>query len=150
MRRTSQKGERMKNYFLVAAIMTAGAIVSTGCEKNAVTTTDTNPPPKSDVSVVKPDNTAANKADRDTNAVTPIKQSETAGDIKITADIRRSVMEDHNLSVNAQNAKIITNNGAVTLRGVVNSAAEKDSLGAKATASAGVTNVDNQLEIKNP
>ncbi len=52
-------------------------------------------------------------------------------------------------SVNAKNVKIITVNGTVTLRGVVESQAEKDSIEARAKKVAGVTKVNNQLEIKN-
>ena len=59
-------------------------------------------------------------------------------------------MDDKALSTNAHNAKIVTDKGAVTLRGVVESAAEKDSVETKAKAVAGVASVDNQLEIKNP
>ncbi len=103
-----------------------------------------------DNAATKPDNTAVNKQDRGTDAKTPMDQSESAADVKITADIRRSVMDDKSLSTDAHNAKIITNNGAVTLRGVVDSAAEKDSVETKAKAVAGVAGVDNQLEIKNP
>ena len=96
------------------------------------------------------DNTARNKADRDTNAKTPLDQSESSPDIKITADIRREIMKADNMSTNAQNCKIITDKGVVTLRGPVNSIAEKDRIAAFATSVAGVVRVDNQLEIKSP
>ena len=56
-------------------------------------------------------------------------------------------MADKSLSTNAHNVKIITTGGVVTLRGPVKSAAEKDTIGAKAQQTAGVTRVDNQLEI---
>jgi osmotically-inducible protein OsmY len=56
---------------------------------------------------------------------------------------------DKAMSMNAQNCKIITDkSGVVTLRGVVDSQAEKDAIQAKAQAVAGVTRVDNQLEVK--
>jgi len=96
-----------------------------------------------------PDNTANNRADRTRDTKTPMDQSESSADIRVTADIRRSIMDDKDLSMNAQNCKIITDKaGVVTLRGVVNSQAEKDSIGAKASGVAGVTRVDNQLEVK--
>ena len=96
-----------------------------------------------------PDNTARNKGDGAPEAKSPMDQSESSSDIKITADIRRAIMDDNSMSVNAQNCKIITDkSGMVTLRGVVNSQAEKDMIESKAKAVAGVTKVDNQLEVK--
>jgi len=96
------------------------------------------------------DNTARNKVDRDSNTKTPLDQSESSPDIKITAEIRREIMKAENMSTNAQNSKIITDKGVVTLRGPVNSSAEKDKIGALASNVAGVVRVDNQLEIKTP
>jgi len=96
-----------------------------------------------------PNNTAVNKRDRDTNAKTPIDQNENERDIKITADIRKRVVGDKDLSTNAHNAKIITADGKVTLRGPVNSQDEKDRLESIARDVAGKDNVDNQLEIVN-
>ncbi len=80
---------------------------------------------------------------------TPMDQSESAAHIKITADIRRDILDDKSMSTNAQNCKVITDkNGLVSLRGVVDSEAEKASIEAKARRIAGATNVDNQLEVK--
>jgi osmotically-inducible protein OsmY len=76
-------------------------------------------------------------------------QSQSGDDVKVTAAIRRAIMDDKAMSMNAQNCKIITDkSGVVTLRGVVDSQAEKDAIQAKAQAVAGVTRVDNQLEVK--
>lgn len=96
-----------------------------------------------------PDNTANNKGDAAASAKTPMDQSQAGDDVAITAKVRRAIMEDKSMSTNAQNCKIITDKfGVVTLRGVVNSQAERDSIDAKARAIAGVTRVDNQLEVK--
>jgi hyperosmotically inducible protein len=57
-------------------------------------------------------------------------------------------MSDSAMSINAQNCKIITQKGAVTLRGPVASQAEKDAIAAKAKAVPGVTSVTNELEVK--
>ena len=75
-------------------------------------------------------------------------QGQNADDVRITADIRRAIMEDKGMSVAAQNCTIVTDRGVVTLRGAVRSAEEKASIGTKAGAVAGVTRVDNQLEVK--
>jgi hyperosmotically inducible protein len=93
------------------------------------------------------DNTARNERDRDGNTLTPFDQSESGPDIEITAQIRRAVVGADDLSANADNVKIITSAGVVTLRGPVATDAEKASIEAKAKAVAGVTRVDNQLEV---
>lgn len=95
------------------------------------------------------DNTARNKVDRDIATKTPMDQSNSSADIKITADIRRAIMDDKSMSTNAQNCKIITDkSGVVTLRGPVASQAEKDGIESKAKAIAGVSSVVNELEVK--
>lgn len=99
---------------------------------------------------VAADNTARNEVDRNANTKTAFDQSEDSKDIKITAEIRSEVMKVENMSTNGQNCKIITDNGVVTLRGPVNSATEKDRIGVLAGKVAGVSRVDNQLEIKTP
>jgi hyperosmotically inducible protein len=97
----------------------------------------------------EPDNTARNKLDRDTAAKTPMDQSQSSDDIKLTAVIRRAIMDDKTMSTNAKNCKIITaKGGSVTLRGPVESQIEKDAVEAKAKAVAGVRSVVNELEVK--
>jgi hypothetical protein len=95
------------------------------------------------------DNTAKNARD-DGSAVTPVDQGNSEGDIAITQAIRKAVVADKSLSVNAQNAKIITKNGVVTLRGPVANAAERTAIGDIAQKVSGVQRVDNQLEVANP
>ena len=76
----------------------------------------------------KPDNTGVNKRDADTELTkTPGDQGQNQGDIDTTAAIRKRVV-DMDLSTNADNAKIITEGGKVTLRGVVDSDEEKQTL----------------------
>lgn len=96
---------------------------------------------------VPADNSGKNVRDRADSALTSGDQSNSAGDVAITAALRKAVVDDPNLSVNAQNVKIITMGGVVTLRGPVATPAEKDSVGSMARKVAGVTKVDNQLEI---
>lgn len=94
-----------------------------------------------------PDNTDRNKVDRDDASKTPMDQGQNAADVNITAAIRKAIMDDSTMSVNAQNCKVITERGVVTLRGPVDSQAEKDAIEAKAKAVTGVTSVINQLEV---
>ena len=94
------------------------------------------------------ENTKRNVRDESGATLTPDEQGENKGDIRITADIRKAIMDDKGLSLNAQNIKIITKNGFVTLRGPVETPTESVKLGTVASKVAGVTRVDNQLEVK--
>lgn len=94
------------------------------------------------------DNTQRNVRDRNDQTLTPFDQGNNPADIRTTASIRREVNAAENLSVNAKNVKIITNDGRVTLRGPVNSAEEKRLIGEIANRNASAGNVDNQLEVK--
>ena len=93
------------------------------------------------------DNTGVNVRDRDDNVKTPIDQNENQADVNITADIRKRVV-DTKMSTNAQNVKIMTQDGHVTLRGPVKSADEKTRIGQIAEEVAGSGKVDNQIEIE--
>lgn len=93
------------------------------------------------------DNSGKNARDRQDTTATSGDQSNAKSDVAITQAIRKAVMADKRLSTNAHNVKIITANGAVTLRGPVNNTEEKRNIGEKAKHAAGVKSVDNQLEI---
>jgi hyperosmotically inducible protein len=96
------------------------------------------------------ENTGRNIRDQGNTTLTPEDQLQNEGDLQITATIRQTITGDDSLSVNAHNAKVITRNGTVTLRGPVDSEAEKARLQAIAQQTSGVNQVDNQLEIKAP
>ena len=96
------------------------------------------------------ENTEINVRDKDNATLTPEDQKETKKDIKITAHIRKTVVRDKSLSIDAQNAKIITRSGVVTLRGPVANEAESKRLEKIAKQTRGVVRVDNQLENKAP
>jgi len=61
-----------------------------------------------------PDNSAVNQRDRDQQNLTPIDQSNKPEDVKMTREIRRAIVKDDQLSMDAKNVKIITVDGAVT------------------------------------
>jgi osmotically-inducible protein OsmY len=92
-------------------------------------------------------NTNINQRDRSGDIKTPIDQNENKADIDLTANIRKRVV-DRKMSVNAQNVKIITQDGKVTLRGPVKSDDEKKQIEQIANDVAGAGNVDSQLEIQ--
>ena len=96
------------------------------------------------------ENTEINARDKDNTTLTPEDQKENESDIKVTADIRQAIIKDKSLSVDAQNVKIISRNGVVTLRGPVETKKESKKLRKIAKHTPGVLKVDNQLEIKKP
>jgi osmotically-inducible protein OsmY len=96
----------------------------------------------------KPDNTKVNKGDEKPGAVTADQQKVNARDQDVTQNIRKSITADKSLSTYAHNVKIITQNGAVTLKGPVKSDSEKQSVVAKAVAVAGADKVTDQLSVK--
>lgn len=104
--------------------------------------------PMSSSSTEDADNTGRNVQDRNSNTVTPIDQSENAGDLNITKEIRSRIMSTNSLSNNAKNIKIMTINGVVTLRGVVNSNQEKEFISNLAKQVQGNRTVNNQIEVK--
>lgn len=111
------------------------ALIALGCDSDS----DTRTTPSGD-------NTEVNERDRSEAAQTPMSQDQNQEDIDITAKIRKQVM-DGQMSVNAQNAKIITQDGHVTLRGPVATVDERSKLESIARAVAGESNVDSQLDI---
>ncbi len=94
------------------------------------------------------DNTRKNERDRAGETKTPVDQSNSPEDLKITQVIRQAVVKDKSLTMTAKNVKIITAGGQVTLRGPVNSAEEKMKIEKLAKGAAGEAKVDNQLEVK--
>jgi hyperosmotically inducible periplasmic protein len=94
------------------------------------------------------ENTQRNIRDKDGTTLTPDDQKGNKKDIKITTKIRKTLIKDKSLSLNAHNIKIITSNMVVTLRGPVENAAESIKIEKIAKLTRGVLRVDNQLEIK--
>ncbi len=92
------------------------------------------------------DNTKINERDR--SALTPMNQGNSAPETDVTAAIRRGVMSDRTLSFTAKNVKIITVGDKVTLRGPVQSERERSVIESLARNTAGVAEVDDQIEVK--
>ena len=126
---------------IISLSLLISAILIAGCSRDRDVRQATNTP------AVEPDNTGRNVRDRGGETKTPMDQSENEADRAITQNIRKALTADDSLSTNAQNVKIITNDGTVTLRGPVKSEKEKADIEAKAKQVAGVKKVDNQLEI---
>lgn len=93
------------------------------------------------------DNSGINKRDRNDMTLTPMDQLNNQADLNITQDIRQALMKGE-FSMDAKNIKVITRNGAVTLRGPVKSAAELERISVQVKALPGIKSVDNQLQVK--
>ena len=92
----------------------------------------------------QPDNTAQNKD----NAVTAQSQSHAKTDRAITRKVRKAIVADKSLSSYAHNVKIITVNGAVTLKGPVRSEEEKQKIQADAASVVSADAITNELTVK--
>jgi osmotically-inducible protein OsmY len=123
----------MTKPFLIAALFTA--LVGAGPQGAPPKTT---PPPA--------DNTKVNKDP----GLTADQQSQTPEDLALVQAIRKAIVADKTLSTNAHNCKVITRDGTVTLRGPVNSAKEKATVGSIATKAAGAGKVTNVLTVTPP
>lgn len=99
---------------------------------------------------VSPNTNNSNINVRDKSGVTPTaqKQSNATEDRKLLAEVRHTVVRDKRLSRSAHNVKIMVANGVVTLRGPVKSDGEKSAIEKLAKQVAGVSSVNNQLDIK--
>jgi hyperosmotically inducible protein len=121
-------------------------LILAGCNDAGRTGTNSTPV-ATDTAAARRDNSEVNVRDRSDAVKTPIDQNENQRDIDITANIRKRVV-DTRMSVNAQNAKIITQDGKVTLRGPVASVDEKNQIEKLAKEVAGPENVVSQLEVQ--
>ncbi len=94
------------------------------------------------------DNTARNERDRTGSTLTPLDQSSEPQDLAITTRIREALTADSTLGTDAQNIKVITVNGQVTLRGPVANADEHAKVVEIAQGIALPTDVHDELEMK--
>jgi osmotically-inducible protein OsmY len=93
----------------------------------------------------KPDNSKQNTA----QSPTADNQPNATADRKTTAQIRKAIIAEKDLSIYAHNCKIITQGGSVTLKGPVKSDDEKQKVGSLAESVVGAGHVTNDLTVKN-
>jgi hyperosmotically inducible periplasmic protein len=91
-----------------------------------------------------PDNSNQNKNQNPTAG----NQSNAQSDRMTTAKIRKAITGDKTLSTYAHNVKIITLNGAVTLKGPVTSDEEKQKVAAMAANIVSANKVTDELTVK--
>lgn len=118
----------------------AGAPGSNTNTNSGGTRREQTPPARTNESTKTPDQRPLDQSNNQSNAV----------DMRITQDIHKALTDTSDLSVNAKNIKVACMNGTVTLTGGVDSTTERDRVEAIATGIAGVTRVDNQIEVKTP
>lgn len=94
--------------------------------------------------------TELNQRDADGARPLPTDQSNDSADLQLLAELRQRITAQDNLSVSAQNIKILTRQGKVQLRGPVASPAEKSTIEQLVRATPGVTEVQNSLDISQP
>jgi osmotically-inducible protein OsmY len=95
-----------------------------------------------------PDNTKMNKGDASKGAVTADQAKNNKSDRELMAEIRKSIVDDKQLSTYAHNIKIVAQHGQVTLKGPVHSEEERKAVEAKAADVAGADHVTNQITVK--
>jgi osmotically-inducible protein OsmY len=123
----------------------------TGCQdKNATAAVDSPVSrAENDAAPRNADNTGINVRDRNSATLTPGDQGNSESDRTTTQKIRQLLVSGTNdYSVTAKNIKIITADGKVTLRGPVQTDAEKSGIVSIAKNIAGEGNVNDQLEVK--
>jgi len=96
---------------------------------------------------VSADNTEVNKRDASDRTLTADDQNNNAKNLEVVSKIRSDLVNDSNLSTYAKNVKIVVLGGEVTLRGPVNSQAEKEKIANVASLAAPSMRVQNKLEV---
>ncbi len=91
-----------------------------------------------------PDNSGQNKS----QTTTAEDQSNVKADRMTTAEVRKALIADKDLSTYGHNIKIITKNGAVTLKGPVKSEQEKQKIGADVAGVVSPDKITNSLTVK--
>jgi osmotically-inducible protein OsmY len=127
-------------------------LLAAGCKDEHNSTADTTTGASAgdtNATTLNADNSGKNQRDRGDMTLLPGDQGTTDADRQATRKIRQTLVSGTtDYSMTAKNVKIITANGKVTLRGPVNSDAEKTGIEAIAKNIAGDGNVDDQLEVK--
>jgi hyperosmotically inducible protein len=95
----------------------------------------------------KADNSAQNQGAGDKDAVTAEKQGNKKSDVKMLAEVRKAIVKDKTLSMDAKNVKILYSQGCVTLKGPVDSDDEKAKVEEIAKGCAGVTSVTDMITV---
>ncbi len=119
----------------VTTLALCSLFATAGMAGRAATAQDATPPA---------DNSAHNKH----HAKTADNQPDAQADRLTTANIRKAIIADKGLSTYAHNVKIITRDGAVTLKGPVKSDDEKQKVASAAATVVSQDKIVDQLTVK--
>jgi hyperosmotically inducible periplasmic protein len=134
----------MKTKFLTLGILLLGTSALAGAPEPSSSKSKVDAGTKA----TDPSNSASNERHNLPEQPTADRQNNEKSDVDLTAKIRRSIVSDKSLSVNAHNVKIIAQNGQVTLKGPVQSEAEKNAIEQRASSIAGQPNVKNEIDVQ--
>jgi len=81
------------------------------------------------------------------NAPSALDQGNNEADLAITRNIRKAIVDSDWFTISAKNVAIITNDGNVTLKGILHSQQEKTAIETIAKSIVGVLSVDNQIIV---
>jgi hyperosmotically inducible periplasmic protein len=132
----TEKESSMKRYAPLLAL-----VLLAGCDKDKPGTTETTG------ALTPANNTKLNGRDNGTT-LTPIDQSNSADDLATVAQVRKALMADDTLSMDAKNVKVIVSDGAITLRGPVKTDEERKTVERTTMQLAGSNRVESQLEVE--
>ncbi len=127
---------QLRTSLFASAVLLAASFINAGAGPQSLAQTSTTQ--------AAPDNSAENKH----HSKTADSQDNAAADRHTTAAIRKAIIADKSLSIYAHNVKIITTNGAVTLKGPVRSEEEKQKVASDAASVVSSDKVTNQLTVK--
>src|ERR1700745_2598559 len=119
--------ERFSSMTFLRFTFVASAAIALSCLPRALSTTP-QAFAQTGTAQTAPDNSNQNK----NHAETADNQANAKSDRLTTQKIRKAIMADKSLSTNAHNVKIITVDGAVTLKGPVQSEDEKQKVASEA------------------
>lgn len=96
------------------------------------------------ISQTAPDNSGQNKG----QTATADNQTNAKADRLTTAQVRKAIMADKDLSTYGHNVKVITMNGTVTLKGPVKSEEEKQKIASDVSGVVSTDKITNSLTVK--
>jgi hyperosmotically inducible protein len=137
----------MKNLLFVLTLTTLLVGCSSNGYDNSTTNKDTTKPAPVTQPVKTEPKTSENTKVSQQDQVTPIDQGENEADLTVTQNIRQALIDDDSLTLAAKNVTIVTTNNEVTLRGEVNTAAEKKTIGVLAAKNSAGQKVTNLLTV---
>ena len=138
---------KIMTFAFLAAILSATSFSQVGQNNSKANESDQIGQYNSESNKIGLDNSKINERDNTTRMLTADQQTVSKRDTQITARIRQDIMKQKSFSTYAQNIKIITVNGQVTLKGPVRSMSEQNSILKFARAAAGATNVVNEIAV---